>query len=113
MINFEWSFNTLMVKPIENDLQNVLYIVHWQLRGTTENGVFAEQRGSCSLPSPDPNNYIPFTSITKENVEYWVQTSMGFNAVDSIKKSIEEEIRFQTNPPFIQVTAPWLLGDLY
>lgn len=107
MITYEWYFNDLMVKPQENGLQNVLYIVYWQLKGTNENGIFADQRGSCSLPSPDPATFTEYNTLTKQQVETWVETSMGYNTINALKVSIAEQINAQVNPPFVPMPAPW------
>lgn len=107
MITYEWYFNDLMVKPQENGLQNVLYIVYWQLKGTNENGIFGEQRGSCSLPSPSLDNFVDYNILTKQQVETWIETAMGYNTITSLKQSIAEQINAQVNPPFVPMPAPW------
>lgn len=96
-----------MVKPQCKGLQNVLYTLQWQLRGTNENGVFGEQRGSCSLPAPDPDNFIDYTSLTKKQVETWVETAMGYNTIDSLKEGIAAQIQFQIDPPYVHMELPW------
>lgn len=107
MITYEWYFNDLMVKPQENGLQNVLYIVYWQLKGTNPDGVFGEQRGSCSLPAPNAENFQDYNTLTKSQVENWVETAMGYNTIVSLKQSIAEQIKMQTNPPFVPMPSPW------
>lgn len=107
MITYDWYFSDLMVKPQESGMQNVLYIVYWQLKGTDENGVFGDQRGSCSLPPPLPDDFIDYNTLTKTQVEGWVETAMGFNTVNSLKQSIAEQIKMQVDPPFIKMDAPW------
>jgi len=109
MITYEWYFSDLMVKPSENGLTDVLYIVHWQFKGTDKNGVFGDQRGSCQLPAPDPAKFYPYSSLTKETVEKWVEKSIGYTAISAFEKAIAEQIKFQTNPPFIRKDAPWTL----
>lgn len=107
MITYEWYFSDLMVKPQENGLKNVLYIVYWQLKGSDENGVFGEQRDSCSLPPPVPENFQDYDTLSKAQVENWVETAMGYNTIVSLKQSIAEQIKIQTNPPFVSMSAPW------
>lgn len=107
MITYEWIFNDLLVKPIFNDMQDVLHIVHWTIRGVNENGVEAVQSGSCSLPDPDPGLFIPFSSLTKSKVEELVTYSIGLNTVTAIKRSIVEQIGAKVNPPVISVQPPW------
>lgn len=107
MITYEWFFSDLMVKPKEGLLEDVLYMVQWRLKGSDENGVTGEQFGSCSLPDPDPASFTPYSQLTKDQVQVFVETSIGYIVVQSLKKSIQEQIEYQVNPPFVKKDAPW------
>lgn len=107
MITYIWHFSDLMVKPKEGNLENVLYMVQWRLKGIDENGITGEQFGSCSLPDPNPDSFTPYNQLTKPQVETFVETSIGYIVIQSLKKSIQEQIEAQVNPPFVRMDAPW------
>ena len=108
MIKYEWIFNDLQVKPVLDQMKDVLYIVYWTIRGTNENGVEATQSGSCSLPDPEPVSFIPFSSLSKLEVETMVTHSMGLNTITAIKRSVAEQIQAKANPPVVSVQPPWV-----
>lgn len=40
-------------------------------------------------------------------MENWIETAINYNTIVSLKQSIAEQIKIQTNPPFIKMNAPW------
>lgn len=115
-ITFQWSFPHLEVELDNNQLKNIIKVVHWRLRGTDdETGYSEENYGSISLPEPDEEEFIDYESVSKEDVEEWVKSAMekenGDGAVESIennlKNQIEKVLKEKAEPTVIAVAPAW------
>ena len=104
MINYQWTISALDCKVKEEDLNDVVYTVHWRYRGTDENGITAETYGAQSVGTPDPDDFTPYDEITKEQVVSWLEASMDVDAMDV---NLANQINLIINPVDVTLPLPW------
>jgi hypothetical protein len=106
-INYEWNFNPLESYPTASGETNVVFLVHWQLRATTES-YQAQTVGYERVNYESGSAFIAFNELTKEIVQTWVQNSIGEDNIARMKSNLVDNINNQINPPIIIQQAPWL-----
>jgi len=96
MTTWTWKFHTAKVAN-EDGLTDVLKSVGYQLTGTRgegEDAKFFVIGGETALGAPNPANFIPFASLTAEQMVAIVGTSVN---VEALKAQIDawhdEEIK--------------------
>ena len=91
--------------PSENGLTNVVKIIHWGLTGTDENGITASLNNSYPLPSPSPEAFADYSTLTEETVISWLESNLD---VGYIRTKLANEIVSQYNPPITSLPFPWI-----
>ena len=109
-ITFTWSFPNFEVQSTENNLTDVVKIVHW--RYTASDGTNStDAYGSISLETPDANTFISYSSITQDQVISWI-TLTDPNVTDSNKldvKTLQDNLTaklVEISNPTIKLTVP-------
>jgi hypothetical protein len=75
---YGWGEFRLDSKPTADGTDFVVGVVHYRRTGTDDTGNFVDDTyGVIALPDPDPNNYIPFSEVTREIVIQWVEDILG------------------------------------
>lgn len=106
-INYTWNFNPLEAYPTASGEDNVVFLVHWQLYGSTgsyQGSVIGTQAVSYETSSV----FIPFDSLTYDIVYNWMTASMGVDQMAAYEASVAQQIENQINPPVLIETSPWL-----
>lgn len=103
MITFNWYIAGLERLVTLNNMNDVVVNIHWAYIGSNENNITSQLYGSCSLPTPLENNFIPYENITKEKVEEWLTNILDVN---SMQLEIDSNIYNMVNPKSI-VGLPW------
>ena len=103
---YTWNFPALDVVFNEENMQNVVQTAHW-IYSATDGEYSASQYGSVGLPVPSPEDFIPYDSLTEQIVEGWVVAALGQEQVDSMTKSLADNIESQKNPTSGQLPPPW------
>jgi hypothetical protein len=100
----DWSIGALDCKVSEDNLSDVVYNVHWRC-SATEDGYSASVYSTCSLPAPDPANFIAYADLTKEEVLNWIWA----NGVDKAgtEAAVQQQIELQKNPVVVSPPLPW------
>lgn len=95
-MEYKFTINALDILKQDNDLQDVVYNIHWVLTAYSDQGTTASAIGTKKIPSPDPNNFTPYDELTEEIVIGWLQSE----GVDSpvVKNSLGEQIYEKENP---------------
>ena len=105
MITYTWSISKLDCAPSENGLMDVVKIIHWSLTGIDENGVSESFRNSYPLPSPSPEAFSDYSTLTKETVIGWLESNLD---VGYLQTYLANEIASKYNPPIASLPLPWI-----
>jgi len=100
----DWQVSNLDCKVSEDNLSDVVYCVHWRC-SATEDGYSASVYSTCSLPAPDPANFIAYADLTQEQVLEWIWA----NGVDkaATEAAVQQQIELQKNPVVVSPPLPW------
>lgn len=101
---FTWAINNLEVITNHDSLENVIKSVHFVYSGIFENneGIID---GQLQLEAPDPENYKPYETITKEEVISWICAKYDTSL---FKKNIVEQIQAKLAVPVTSIlSVPW------
>ena len=105
MITYTWSISRLDCAPAENGLTNVVKTIHWIFTGKDENGTSAAIGNSYPLPSPTPESFTDYSTLTQETVIGWLESNLD---VGYIKSRLSNQIASQYNPPITSLPLPWI-----
>ena len=94
---YKWKINALDAKIQENDLDNVIYTIHWSFIGqdNSEEPVSASSIGTLGVQYTEENPFIPYEDLTKEDVVGWLEEGLD---VDSMKENLDRKIELIKNP---------------
>jgi hypothetical protein len=106
MTTFTWHITNLDRKILDG----MVYTVHWTVSATRKatdgDDLTVHSNGSISLSEPDPNDFIPYENLKKDDVLKWVLTALGEKKVESIFSYLENQIDIQQVP--VNATGvPW------
>ena len=107
MTNFNWIISAMECKKHEQDLNNIIILIHWRYNATSEiqqKSYFAETYGATILPTPSIENFIPYEQITKQQVISWLETLID---VPAMQLSLDADIELQINPTDIVISLPF------
>lgn len=105
MITYTWDIFRLDCAPSENGLTNVVKTIHWILQAQDENGVLASINNSYPLPEPNPEVFNDYSTLTKETVVGWLESSLDMGYLQT---TLTNEIASKYNPPIIPLPLPWV-----
>jgi len=96
----EWDVKTVDVYPTKEDHSNVIYNVHWRVSKTEgeDEEYSASSYGTQTLNTDELGSFIDFDSVTTEEVQAWVVSAMGEEAVADLEASLAAQIEDQKNP---------------
>jgi hypothetical protein len=101
MNTYTWTIVALDCKVSENNLQDVVYNVHWQYTATNENGITATDMGVQYVSPPSTETFTPYSELTKEQIIGWLDVCMN---VPAITADVDNKIKLIINP--VDVTPP-------
>ena len=102
---YELSIGKLEVKKVENNLQDVVFLVHFSYVATTEDEQYSETAlGMASVASPDPDNFTDFSELKEEQVKGWVESVVNF---EKYREHLDARIQEKINPPTEAKDVPW------
>lgn len=105
---YSWNFNPLEIVYNEENMADVIDIVHWQYSATDEDtGTTTQSIGTIKLPTPTAESFIPFANVTKSDVTSWVETAMGTETLQSMQSNLSVQINNILNPTKGTVSPPW------
>ena len=105
MITYTWSISKLDCAPSENGLTDVVKVIHWTLTGQDEKRGSASMSNSYPLPSPSPEAFTDYSTLTEATVISWLESNLD---VGYIKTILSNEIVSQYNPPITSLPLPWI-----
>ena len=103
-MNIVWSISQLDVNPQEEGMTDVVVTAHWSCAGT-DGDYSASIINTTMFSPPVAKNFIPYTSLTEDEVLNWVWNS----GVDKFvtESAVVQMIDNQINPPVISPKLPW------
>lgn len=107
MTNYTWTVGPFECILNQDGLEKIITVVHWRLKGTDEDGISAETYGTQGVEQPDPETFTPFTEISQEQVEGWLEALID---VDAMKANIDNQISTLKTPVVATLPAPWSTG---
>jgi acyl carrier protein phosphodiesterase len=97
--------NTYKLNIVKLDLSDVVYVVHWKYTATTQDEEFTSTTsGVANIPSPDPENFIPFEDLTQSQVEDWVESAVD---LEKFKNTLDNIILEKQTPTTELKDVPW------
>ena len=109
MTTIAWKIDSLEVKVQENELSDVVCVIHWRLHAQ-EGNVATSNYGSMSVGVPDEDEFIPFDELEEATVIGWVHDAMGEEAVAAAETSVAAQLANLLAPAIINKPLPWIAG---
>ena len=107
-IKYEWIVSQMNCVISEGELTNVVNMVHW--RRTATQGIegevgyyFADVYGALPITNPDPDDFIPYDQLTKDDVDGWLD-EMTEPTPTELDENLAANIELQINP--VEETLP-------
>lgn len=97
---YSWVIGNLNAKIESDGLENVIENVHWRLQATDENENVVDVYGSCGLDAPEAESFISFDSLTKADIEGWLESILD---VDSLKAVLDSKLESIANPTHVDL----------
>jgi hypothetical protein len=112
-ITYNWTFSPMEITYHSASMQDIINVVHWQmhaiyLSGSETGSMTKTSIGTIGFGSPDPENFIPFADVTKEQVTAWVEGQMGEEQVNNMKAGLSASIAYDLHPTRGIVSPPWI-----
>lgn len=81
---YTFRINAVDVHTLQNDLEKVIYNVHWSYIAQDENGNSASQIGVESLEAPDPENFVAFETLIQSDIIAWIQPLLPIEDMQAV-----------------------------
>ena len=110
MITYDWNCRTVEARPLEEGKTDVIYNVHWIVKGVSDkidsegNPYSATDIGTQIVTWNPEGTFIPFEDLTNEIVTNWTKSAMGQEELDYIEENIESEINSMIKPTSVILT---------
>ena len=103
---YTWKINALDAKIHENDLDNVIYTVHWSYtaQDDSEPSVSGISIGTLGEEYKHENPFIPYSELTKEDVVKWLEDGLD---VDNMKENLDKQIELKIHPVNETLRPDW------
>lgn len=108
MTTYTWTFPALDAYPSHEGVTNAVFNIHWRMTADDGEGHIAEVYGTQAAGPIDPADFTAFESLTKAQVQGWVEAAMGEEKVAAMKASLDAQIANQITPPVVSLAAPWV-----
>ena len=110
-INYTWNVSTVDTYPTLDGNADVVYNVHWRLNAEDDanqdadgNNWTASTYGTQSVNVDDLSSFTAFTDLTASDVQGWVETAIGSDAVQSLKNNLDAQIALLITPTSVTKT---------
>ena len=110
-IGYTWNVSTVDTYPTLDGNADVVYNVHWRLTAEDDanqdadgNNWTATSYGTQSVDTSDLSSFTSFADLTSSDVQGWVETAMGEEAVADLKAGLDAQIEAKINPTSVTKT---------
>ena len=104
-IGYTWDVSTVDTYPTKDSKSDVVHNVHWRLTATDDtnkdsdgNNWTATTYGSQNVDTSDLSSFIEWSSLKASDVQGWVETAIGSDAVTAMKTALDAEIAEKVTP---------------
>ena len=111
MINYTWNVSTVDTYPTLDGNTDVVYSVHWRLTAEDDanqdadgNNWTATSYGTQSVDTSDLSSFTAFADLSASDVQGWVETAMGSDAVTDLKAGLDAQIALLITPTSVTKT---------
>ena len=101
---YNWKINALDAKIHEGDNDNVIYTVHWSYIASDESGEHTASSIGTMAVEYDPDNFIPYADLTKDDVVAWLEAGLD---VEAMKSNLDNQIELEINPVDETLRPDW------
>jgi len=106
MATYTWEFPMLHVYPTYETVHNAAHRVEWAL--SADDGTHGSTiTGTQELGPIDVQNFTPFASLTRAQVQGWVEAQMGTAHVAALKVILDAKLSAEVSPPEAILHKPW------
>lgn len=105
-ITYTWVIAQLDCAPQEDNLENVVKIIHWRYQATDGTHT-ADCYGSIGVGAVDPDDFTPYAELTKDQVVAWLEAQLD---VDELERNLATQLAMLANPPVTSPALPWQLA---
>ena len=110
-IGYTWDVSTVDTYPTLESNADVVYNVHWRLTAEDDanqdadgNNWTASVYGTQTLDTSDLSSFTIFADLTSSDVQGWVETAMGDDAVTAMKTGLDAQIALLITPTSVTKT---------
>jgi len=110
-IGYTWDVSTVDTYPTLESNADVVYNVHWRLTAEDDanqdadgNNWTATSYGTQSVDTSDLSSFTAFADLTSSDVQGWVETAMGSDAVTALKAGLDAQIALLITPTSVTKT---------
>jgi len=110
-IGYTWDVSTVDTYPTLDGNADVVYNVHWRLNAEDDanqdadgNNWTASVYGTQALDTSDLSDFTAFADLTSSDVQGWVETAMGSDAVTDLKAGLDAQIAAKITPTSVTKT---------
>jgi hypothetical protein len=103
MTKFDWIISAMECKVKEDNLSDVVILVHWRYNATSEE-YFADTYGATSVPLPTGEDFTPYAELTKDQVTGWLENTLDIEAMQS---NLNNQIDLLINPINVTLQPPF------
>ena len=111
MINYTWNLSTVDTYPTLDGYADVVYLVHWRLTAEDDanqdadgNNWTATSYGTQSVDTSDLSSFTSFADLSASDVQGWVETAMGSDAVTALKSGLDAQSALLITPTSVTKT---------
>jgi hypothetical protein len=108
---YTWDCKTVDTYPTLDGNADVVYNVHWRLTAEDDanqdadgNNWTATSYGTQSVDTSDLSSFTAFADLTSSDVQGWVETAMGSEAVQNLKDGLDAQIALKITPTSVTKT---------
>ena len=102
-----WVISQLECYPEHEGKTDVVFTIHWRRQATDGDGHTGDIYGSQSVTLDPAAPFTPFDSLTKAQVEGWLEDAIGAERVAELDANLDKQIADQISPPISRPTLPW------
>ena len=110
-IGYTWNVSTVDTYPTLESNADVVYNVHWRLTAEDDanqdadgNNWTATSYGTQSVDTSDLSSFTAFADLSASDVQGWVETAMGSDAVTTMKSGLDAQIALLITPTSVTKT---------